>query len=224
MKKVNWQYKNSDYNALDETIKFCEQIIIQLGGKIVAEHITKRVYKFRDGYVSVSKIYFPQKPFLVLEFADMIDGPYEDADPFPFDLTIEEIQLEIQYALGVLPYPEWKECAIAENLISKYANLLVWNDKYVIYNEYEDAFLLDVQNKETYYLGDYYGDPELAMIDKQERFAVVIAGHCLGVFDMNNKQLQLRDINVTEWIISLNQEGRKIEVICEGGKRYIYEV
>lgn len=71
----------------------------------ITEQVTKSVYKFRDIYVCVDKMYFPDKPFLVLEFADEIEGPYEDADPFPFDLPMEEVKLEIEYALGVLPYP-----------------------------------------------------------------------------------------------------------------------
>ena len=39
-----------------------------------------------------------------------------------------------------------------------------------------------------------------------------------------NKNLNFMDIDIPEWIISLNQDGRKIEVICENDRRYIFEI
>ena len=36
--------------------------------------------------------------------------------------------------------------------------------------------------------------------------------------------LKLMDIDILEWIISLNQEGRKIELIYENDKRYVFEI
>jgi len=238
---MNWPYENIEYNELDTAIKSCEQIIVSLGGMFVTERkenetwfmnkddyiteqVLKKVYRFRDSYVCVDKIYFPKKPFLVLKFADEMKGPYEDADPFPYDLSRDEIKLEIQYALEVLPYPSWQEKAVTEKIMREHATLMAWNDRYAIYNEYEDAFLLDIQNKQTYHLGDYYGKPKLALIDKQEAFAVVIGSDHLGIFDMINEQLKLIDIDIPEWIVSLNQEGRKIEVICENDRRYVFEI
>ena len=238
MKRI---YENIEHSEIEAAIKICEQIIVSLGGMpvterrdnetwvmkkddCIAEQVLKKVYRFRDSYVCVDKIYFPEKPFLVLEFADKIEGPYEDADPFPFDLPMEEIKLEIQYAMGVLPYPDWQEKAITGGMIPEYATLMAWNGCYAIYNEYEDAFLLDIQNKQTYHLGDYYGNPELAFIDKQGAFAVVVGEDHLGVFDISNNQLNCMDVDISEWIISLNKEGRKIEVICENDKRYVFEI
>ena len=238
---MNWKYKNMDYNELDAAIKVCEQLIESLGGRLiiqcrdkeiwgnsegdyVTETVAKKRYKFRDGYVCVDKIYFPEKPFLVLEFADELEGPYENADPFPFDLTMEEMELEIKYALEVLPYPCWQVKLRDEKLISQCATLIARSVRYVVFNEYEDAFLLDVQNGDTYYLGDYYGDPELALIDEQESFVIVVGSNHLGIFDLKNMQLELRDVDIPEWIISLKQEGRKIEVLCENDKRYVFEI
>ncbi len=41
------------------------------------------------------------KPFLVLEFSEYRDGPYEDSDPFPYDLSYYKIEQEIRYIFGV---------------------------------------------------------------------------------------------------------------------------
>ena len=239
--KAKNSYKNIVHDEIYSVIETCEQIINSLGGisvterkynetwlgnkdNYITEQVSKKVYRFRDGYVCVDKIYFPEKPFLVLEFADKVEGPYEDADPFPFDLPIEEVKLEIEYALGVRLCPSWQERAIKEKMIPKFATLMAWNDCYVVYNIYEDAFLLDMQTNQTYQMGDYYGDPDLALIDKHGTFVVVIGSDHLGVFDLVNKELQIMDIDIPDWIVSLNQEGRKIEVICENERRYFFEI
>lgn len=108
--------------------------------------------------------------------------------------------------------------------IDKNASLLAQSDRYIIYNEYEDAFLLDKKNNQTYYLGDYYGDPEAALIDNRERFAVVVGFNRLGVFEIVDKKLKLIDADIPDWVESLNQEDRKIEVICENGKHYVFDI
>lgn len=46
-------------------------------------------------------MYFPERPFLVLEFSEEIEGPYEDGDPFPFDLPEAALEQEVRDALGI---------------------------------------------------------------------------------------------------------------------------
>ena len=52
----------------------------------------------------------------------------------------------------------------------------------------------------------------------------MIGSDHFGIFDLINMKLKLMDIDIPEWIISLNQEGRKIEVICENDKWYVFEI
>lgn len=40
-------------------------------------------------------------PFLVLEFSKEEKEPYEDADPFSYDLPEIECEQKIRYALGI---------------------------------------------------------------------------------------------------------------------------
>lgn len=58
-------------------------------------------HKLGDDFIRVDWVYFTQKPFIVLEFSDKIDGPYEDADPFPYDLPDDEFEMEIRFSLGL---------------------------------------------------------------------------------------------------------------------------
>ena len=50
-----------------------------------------------------------EKPFLVLELTDTLEeaksNEMEDADPFPYDLSDDEIVLEVKRSLGLEEYP-----------------------------------------------------------------------------------------------------------------------
>lgn len=68
------------------------------------------LYKFTDGYYRIDEVLFPEKPFIVLEYADteerVRNNAMEDCDPFPYDLFDEDIIKEVKYSLGIEPYPE----------------------------------------------------------------------------------------------------------------------
>jgi len=52
-------------------------------------------------------VLFSQKPFIVIEFGfldDFVNNTTEDAEPFPYDLTYEEIVKEVRYSMGIEPY------------------------------------------------------------------------------------------------------------------------
>lgn len=223
---MNWPYKNIDYAKFEAAIALTEKIIQALGAVHIEKHteMKQKTFKFRNEYVRVDKIYFPQNPFIVLEFGDELSGPYEDADPFPFNLEEDEFEQEIRYSMGVDPYPEWQERAIKEEWMPEYARLMTIRENYVIYNESEEAVLVDIRSKEKYSMKDYYGNPEIALIDKNESFAVVVGSDYIGVFDIEAKRLERMKIHIPEWIVSINQEGRKIQVICEEGKIYTFDI
>lgn len=66
---MHWPYKNIEYSVLEKAVQ------------------------------QVDKMFFPDAPFLVLEFSDRIEGPYEDADPFPYDLAAKKMEREIENLL-----------------------------------------------------------------------------------------------------------------------------
>lgn len=113
---MHWPYENIEYSDLEMAIQRVERIIQGLGavyvamhsedekwiwgdGKIISETVQKKIFRFQDVYVQVDKILFPDIPFIVLEFSDRIEGPYEDADPFPYDLVFDEMEHEIKFAM-----------------------------------------------------------------------------------------------------------------------------
>ena len=81
---------------------FCEKgKWILSDGSYAYETIQKHIWKRENEYIRVDRINFSEKPFLVLEFAECKEGPYEDADPFPYDLSDTELEQEIRSSLGI---------------------------------------------------------------------------------------------------------------------------
>lgn len=118
MKELDWMYFFVTKEEFHEKIKYAENLLEKCGAKFVgvssqkglqiqtdgtsaSETIEQRVYKLGSDYIRVDRVFFPQKPFIVLEFSDMFDGPYEDADPFPYDLPEDEFEYEVRFSLGM---------------------------------------------------------------------------------------------------------------------------
>lgn len=51
--------------------------------------------------------------------------------------------------------------------------ILAENSNYIIYNEYETVVLKKKSDNSEIVIGDFYGDPDGALIDKEERFIVM---------------------------------------------------
>lgn len=113
-----WPYSGIDKAEFLEKIVFAEEILRKYGaeyiedfrgtctwmlkdGSDVREDIQKHIWKRGNEYIRVDRVYFPEKPFLVLEFSENKEGPYKDADPFPYDLSDAELEQEIRYSLGI---------------------------------------------------------------------------------------------------------------------------
>lgn len=82
-------------------VEDCRNTVTQISadGSYVSEKIRQHIWKQQNEYIRVAAIYFPEKPYLVLEFAEHREGPYEDADPFPYDIADADLEQEIRHSL-----------------------------------------------------------------------------------------------------------------------------
>ena len=114
MKEYVWPYQHISELVFMSKIVIAENILQKYGAECIgisyediwniqdgASTYKKRIWKWRNQYVRVDRVFFPEKPFLVLEFSQQEDGPYEDADPFPYDLPTIEFEKEIRCSLGI---------------------------------------------------------------------------------------------------------------------------
>lgn len=123
-----WKYDcitRKDFESIKDRI---EELIVSLGGKktfidlpyaqkttsIFGSHTivnisTRPVFEYNKHYYRVSEVCFPEKPFIVIEcgtYDELIKNIMEDADPFPYDLTDNQLMNETKYSLGIVPYPK----------------------------------------------------------------------------------------------------------------------
>ena len=118
MKEFQWPYSCINKAEFLAQIVFAEEILRKYGaeyiedfwetdtwilkdGSYAHEKVQKHIWKRENEYIRVDRVYFSEKPYLVLEFSEHKEGPYEDADPFPYNLSDAELEQEIRYSLGI---------------------------------------------------------------------------------------------------------------------------
>lgn len=118
MNEFSWPYVSHDKELFLSKIILAESYLQKFGAKYMGkmneigrwilqdgsyaiEHMEKNVWKFKEEYVRVDRVYFTEKPFIVLEFSKKKEGPYEDADPFPYDMSDLDFEQEIMFSLGI---------------------------------------------------------------------------------------------------------------------------
>lgn len=68
----------------------------------------RKAYKYKDLYYRIDEICFENKPYIVAEvgtYDELMNNIMEDAEPFPWDLSEEELEDEVSFFLGEKPYP-----------------------------------------------------------------------------------------------------------------------
>lgn len=118
MKEFQWPYRSHDKKIFLSKVILAESYLQKYGaeyigkvnefgrwmlqdGSYTIEHMEKNIWKFKEEYVRVDRVYFSEKPFIVLEFSKKKEGPYEDADPFPYDMSDVDFEQEIKFSLGI---------------------------------------------------------------------------------------------------------------------------
>lgn len=114
-----WPYKGVSRKQFEERKDFAEHVLLALGAEKIDIELPyinttttigkdykdtapdgRSVYQYKDRYYRIDEVLFPVKPFLVFEIATDIEIVYkngmEDNDPFPYDLTDEEIWEEMK--------------------------------------------------------------------------------------------------------------------------------
>lgn len=69
----------------------------------------RSVFTYKGLFFRVDEVLFSQKPFIVIECGDLdqlMNNIMDDAEPFPYDLSYEELCDEVKYSLGIEPYPQ----------------------------------------------------------------------------------------------------------------------
>ena len=124
-----WIYEGVTRQEFESIKDVVEKFIVMLGGNKVSielpyeqrtrSHIgkndfvenisTRSAFEYRGEYNRVDEVGFPGKPCIVIEcgtYDELINNIMDDLDPFPYDLSEDELLKEVKYSLGIEPYPE----------------------------------------------------------------------------------------------------------------------
>lgn len=122
-----WFYNNVTREEFEKKKDLVEKIILELGAKeyeidlqydvkttsYVENHketyySQRGVFSFKDEFFRVDEVLFNDKPYIVLEcgtLQQLINNTMDDTNPFPYDLSDEEIRNEVKYSLGIEKSP-----------------------------------------------------------------------------------------------------------------------
>ena len=81
---------------------------VQKDSDVIVRESHRKVYKYKDLYYRIDEVCFDKKPFIVAEVGtqdELMKNTMEDAPPFPWDLSEEEMEDEVSFFLGEKPYP-----------------------------------------------------------------------------------------------------------------------
>lgn len=70
----------------------------------IKDKIEKSAFEYEGLYYRVDEVCFSDKPFIVIEcgtYDELMKNIMEDIDPFPYDLTEDELLNEVKYSLGI---------------------------------------------------------------------------------------------------------------------------
>lgn len=114
-----WPYSDIDIVDFNTKIHIAEDFLVKNGATYVNDHTgleqwmlqdgscytcenTQKVFRYMDEFIRIDKVFFSAIPCIVLEFSKNIEGPYEDADPFPYNLEMKAFEDEIRYSMGII--------------------------------------------------------------------------------------------------------------------------
>lgn len=117
-----WFYEEHNEDDYIDAIERVEEIAVELGAqyalarherfttclgdKTIIEDIDINVYTYNGEYFEVESHYLSECPYIVLSFGNSPESILDDAVPFPYNLSDEELIQEVKYSLGIEPYPE----------------------------------------------------------------------------------------------------------------------
>ena len=89
------------------------------------------------------------------------------------------------HSINIIPgeYNSYMGRKVPDEICESYSSrrILHMSDNYLLYSEYEDAYLYNLKTGDQVYLGGYYGDPDLGIIDENEEFCAIY-GEVLDIY------------------------------------------
>ena len=91
-------------NIVDVDLPYEQCTVTCSGNDAVKNSSVRPTFEYNGQYYRVDEVCFSDKPFIVIEYGtydELMNNAMEDAEPFPYNLTGEELLNEVKYSLGI---------------------------------------------------------------------------------------------------------------------------
>lgn len=102
-------------------------------------------------------------------------------------------------------------------------NILCESGGYIVKSCYEDVILLEKSSGKNFDLGSYYGDPDCAMIDREEKFCVVKGYDEVMIFFIP-QQVGRKIPCRADWADEIVQTDSGVKIIFENGTEMVIDI
>ena len=96
-------------NEISVGLPYEQRTLYSSGNDLVENVSTRPAFEHNGQYYRVDEVCFSDKPFVVIEcgsYDELMNSVMEDATPFPYDLSEDELLKEVKYSLGIEQYPK----------------------------------------------------------------------------------------------------------------------
>ncbi len=208
---IVWKYENLKEET-KRRLQLVDLIMVELGAVPTESKNGHQIFSYDNKYF-YSELENETK--IALYSSNTVNGDFVKAQIIDGDTLICVFYETVQEILGLVPYDNntsvpLSQPTLFQNELYRTEHLLAESENFAVTHEFETAFLFNKKNQTFTEIGFFYGDAECALIDKDEKFCVVV-GDSISFFDMNGVELK-KITPPFEYTYYIKQIGNKILV------------
>ena len=208
---IVWKYENLKEET-KRRLQLVDLITVELGAVPTESKNGHQIFSYDNKYF-YSELENETK--IALYSSNTVNGDFVKAQIIDGDTLICVFYEIVQEILGLVPYDNntsvpLSQPTLFQNELYRTEHLLAESENFAVTHEFETAFLFNKKNQTFTEIGFFYGDAECALIDKDEKFCVVV-GDSISFFDMNGVELK-KITPPFEYTYYIKQIGNKILV------------
>lgn len=149
--------------TMRERIRLVEIIFSELGASLVEKINGTNIYKYKDNQFCVVTMKEDGKDWICIK-KQIAEGSFLVCEKLEYDYLVCEFYGMVRRAFN-----------FNNALRSRYPYgvILAEDENYVLYNEWEDTYLIEKKTGKEIYIDGFYGDPDMGYIDVNGKYVAV---------------------------------------------------
>ena len=199
---IVWKYENLEKET-ERRLQLVDLVMLELGAVPTESKNGHQVFSYDNKYF-YSELENETK--IALYSSSSKNGDFTKVQSIDGDTLVCIFYDTVQEILGLVPDDNNTSVPLSQT-----EHLLAESKNFAVTHEFETAFLFNKKNQTFTEIGFFYGDPECALIDKNEKLCIV-AGDVISIFDMQGTELKSLNDIPNEYTYYIKQVDNKIIV------------